>query len=60
MRVIYSNDVVDGMGGVYIAPFRFDKPINGATEVYTDDSKIAKAYQDITVNPITKKVSRKK
>ena len=44
MRVIYSNERIEGLDGAYKNPRYFDGPYPFATEVFTDDETIAKAY----------------
>ena len=44
MVIIYSDKVINDLGGVYIAPFRFDTTDKRAKKVYTSDKKIADAY----------------
>jgi len=55
MKIIYSNTFI-GELGAYIAPFRFDGVVKGATEVLTDDAKISAAYKEVGIEtmPITK------
>jgi len=48
MKIIYSQTAIKGLEGCYIAPFRFKGQIEmGATEVYTDNAKIKKAYLNV-------------
>jgi len=44
MVIIYSNEVVKDLNGVYVAPFRFDGIEKRAKRIYTNDKKIADAY----------------
>lgn len=50
MRVVYSNEKIEGLDGVYKNPRFFDgKKDPFATEVFTDDETIAEVYKDSNV-----------
>jgi hypothetical protein len=50
MTIIYSDVVVDGLVGAYVAPYYFDENnLEKCTKVYTDSKEIAEAYKKIEV-----------
>ena len=63
MTIIYSDKVVDGLSGVYIAPFYFNSnKLEKCKKVYTDSKEISESYKKagVEVLPITKKVTKPK
>jgi hypothetical protein len=67
MTYIYSDKKIDNLRGCYLAPFRFNGVDKRAKRVYTDDKKIADAYNGICevlqlpkATRITKKVTNGK
>ena len=46
MRVIYNNARIEGLEGIYKNPLYFKELDPFATEVFTDDEAIAKAYEE--------------
>lgn len=50
MTIIYSDVVVDGLVGAYIAPYYFDlNNLEKANKVYTDSKEITEAYKNAGV-----------
>jgi len=68
MRLVYSSQRIDGVDGIYKNPIFFNpKDLDGtATEVWTDDEKIAEAYKGkvevftLSGKPFFKKTRRTK
>ena len=62
MKIIYSNEIVEGLDGSYFNPLYFSGINAKAVEVFTDDDKIAKAYKDadIKVSPLSKPKAKAK
>ncbi len=60
MVVVYSETITN-IKGVHKSPKYFEEPLSGATEVYSNDEAIKKAYKDIGVKvlPITKDKEKK-
>lgn len=62
MTIIYSDVVVDGLIGAYIAPYYFDSNnLEKCKKVYTDSKEITEAYKKVNVEvlPLKPKPTKK-
>ena len=61
MKVIYSNEKIDGVDGRYINPSLYSGIVRGVTLVMTDHNHIKEAYEaaGVEVEPITKKRAKR-
>ena len=50
MTIIYSNEVIDGLIGAYVAPYYFDaNNLEKCNKVYTDSKEILEAYKNVGI-----------
>lgn len=52
MTYIYADNLIEGVDGAYVAPFRFCGVEKGITKVHTADERIANAYRDAGVEVV--------